>query len=166
MIQNLSRIGGKPPLDPALMVTLEQLFPHIQILGDRWWLFGSAAMALHGAGPIAVRDVDLLVSRADAPLLLGRLGLPLAPGAPSERFRSAVFATWTEPPLDVEILAGFRARVGEGWQEVRPRTRQPAALPFGTVYMPDVPELIGLCRMFGRPKDRERERLLRALIRP
>jgi hypothetical protein len=27
-----------------------------------------------------------------------------------------------------------------------------------------VPELITLCRLFDRPKDRERERLLRALL--
>jgi hypothetical protein len=164
MTQNLSTIGGKPPLDPALLATLEQLLPYIQTLSHPWWLFGSAAMALHGAHPIEIGDVDLLVSRADAPLLLGRLGLPLVPGTESDRFHSDVFATWSEPPLKVEIVAGFRVRVGEAWQEVRPRTRQPIELPFGTVYVPDVPELITLCRLFDRPKDRERERLLRALL--
>jgi hypothetical protein len=129
-----------------LLATLEQLLPYIQTLSHPWWLFGSAAMALHGAHPIEIGDVDLLVSRADAPLLLGRLGLPLVPGTESDRFHSDVFATWSEPPLKVEILAGFRVRVGEAWQEVRPRTRQPIELPFGTVYVPDVPELIALCR--------------------
>lgn len=163
MVQNLSRIGGKPPPDPALPATLEQLFPYLQTLSEPWWLFGSAAMALHGAGPLIVGDVDLLVSRAEAPLLLGRLGLPVAPGSKSNRFHSEIFATWSNPPLRVEILAGFRVRAGEAWQEVRPRSRQPIELPFGTVYAPDVPELIALCRLFGRPKDLERERLLRAL---
>jgi hypothetical protein len=164
MTQNLSTIGGTPPLDPALLATLEQLLPHLQILSRPWWLFGSAAMALQGAGPIEIGDVDLLVSRADAPLLLGQLGLQLVSGTKSDRFHSDVFATWNASPLQVEILAGFRVRVGEAWQEVRPRTRQPVELPFGTVYVPDVSELIALCRLFDRPKDRERERLLRALL--
>lgn len=123
-------------------------------------------MALHGAAPLDVGDVDLLVDRGDAPLLLGRLGRAVAPGAGSDRFHSEIFAAWNEPPLRVEILAGFRVRVGEAWQEVRPRTRQPVELPFGTVYLPDVAELIGFCRLFDRPKDRERERLLRHLLRP
>ena len=150
-------------LDPRLPATLAQLAPHLETLAEPWWLFGSAAMALHGAGPLAPGDVDLLVSRADAPRLLERLGLPLAPGTRSDRFRSEVFACWREPPLPVEILAGFHVRSGEQWQEVRPRTRVAIALPSGIVHVPDVTELIALCRLFGRPKDFERIRLLEAL---
>ena len=151
-------------LDPRLLATLERLTPLLSGLGDPWWLFGSAAMALHGARPLALGDVDLLVSRADAPALLGRLGLPLAPGTSSDRFRSEIFACWHEPPLAVEILAGFHVRVGDAWQEVRPETRVHIQLPSGAVHVPDVPELIALCRLFGRPKDFERIRLLEALV--
>ena len=151
-------------LDPRLLTTLERLAPFTSELADRWWLFGSAAMALHGARPLALGDVDLLVSRTDASALLDRLGLPLAPGTTSDRFRSEIFACWREPPLAVEILAGFHVRVSEVWQEVRPNTRRSIQLPFGTLWVPDVPELIAMCRLFGRPKDFERIRLLEALV--
>jgi hypothetical protein len=150
-------------LDPRLLETLEQLAPFTSQLSDPWWLFGSAAMALHGARPIAIGDVDLLVSRADAPTLFDRLGLSLAPGTQSDRFRSDIFACWRDPPLSVEILAGFHVRSGDEWQEVLPRTRFEMMLPSGVVYVPDVPELIALCRLFGRPKDFERIELLEAL---
>jgi hypothetical protein len=150
-------------LDPRLLATLEHLASFTSQLSDPWWLFGSAAMALHGARPIAIGDVDLLVSRADAPALFDRLGLPLAPGTASDRFRSDIFACWRDPPLSVEILAGFHVRSGGEWQEVLPRTRVEMMLPSGVVYVPDVPELIALCRLFGRPKDFERIKLLEAL---
>ncbi len=152
-----------PNLDPRLAATLDQLSPHFTLLADPWWLFGSAAMALHGARPLAIGDVDLLISRSDAPRLLGRLGLALAPGSQSDRFRSDVFACWRTAPLPVEILAGFHVRTGNTWDEIRPATRLPVRLASGTVYVPDVPELIWLCRRFGRAKDLERIRLLEAL---
>lgn len=146
-----------------LTATLALLAPYLSELREPWWLLGSAAMRLHGAGPLVPGDVDLLVSRADAPILLARLGLPLAPGSKSDRFRSELFACWRAAPLPVEILAGFHVRAGEAWEEVRPRSRVAVPLPSGTVYVPDVPELIALCHRFGRPKDMERISLLEAL---
>jgi hypothetical protein len=157
-------MDSPPDLDRKLLATLERIAGVVDVLEEPWWLFGSAAMALHGAGPIEVGDVDLLVSRGDSPRLLGRLGLPLQPGTKSDRFHSEIFARWSEPPLVVEILCGFRVQVGEQWQEVHPSSRMAVGLPFGTFHIPDVPELIGLCRLFGRPKDREREALLTSLL--
>jgi hypothetical protein len=151
--------------NPNLMTALEQMIQISADLHDPWWLFGSAAMALYGAHPIEVGDIDLLVSRSDAGRLLEKLGLPTAPGQKSDRFHSEIFARWSGPPLAVEILAGFHVRVEGEWRELRPRTRQPIALPCGTVYVPDVPELIDFCRLFARPKDFERLKLLQALIR-
>ena len=149
--------------DRRLTATLALLAPHLAELKEPWWLFGSAAMVVHGAGPLAPGDVDLLVSRADAQSLLARLGLPLAPGSKSDRFRSEIFACWRAGPLPVEILAGFHVRVGSVWEEVRPHSRVAIPLPSGTVYVPDMPELIALCRRFGRSKDIERVGMLEAL---
>ena len=151
-------------LDPRLTETLKQLSALLTNLADDWWLFGSAAMALAGARPTVVGDVDLLLSRADAARLLERMELPVAPGTKSERFHSEIYGRWTQTPLDVEVLAGFRVRTEGDWREVRLRTRQPVILPFATFYVPEVAEMIELCRLFGRTKDREREQLLRRLL--
>ena len=152
-----------PEPDARLAATLAQLAPHLATLADPWWLFGSAAMALHGARPLVIGDVDLLLSRSDAPGLLDRLGLTVAPGSKSDRFRSDVFACWRTPPLPVEILAGFHVRTGVSWEEIRPTSRLAVRLAAGTLYVPDVSELISLCHRFGRPKDLERIRLLEGL---
>lgn len=151
-------------LAPELEQTLAALAEAARSLARPWWLIGSAAVALHGAQSLQVRDVDWLVDASDAPRLLTALGLPVRAGVPSDRFRSALFGTWTDPPLEVEIMAGFEVRTGAGWQPLQPSTRQPIALPFGTFYVPDVPELIHHCRLFARPKDAARERSLQALI--
>jgi hypothetical protein len=37
---------------------------------DDWWIFGSAAAALHGVEVDGVKDIDLLVSRAAANRLM------------------------------------------------------------------------------------------------
>lgn len=150
-------------LAPDLLASLKQVAEITRHLVEPWWLFGSAAMALHGARPIQVGDIDLLVSRGDAPRLLERLGLPIAPGKKSDRFHSEIFASWATPPLTVEILAGFHVRVGEEWREVQPRSREAVTLPCGTFHVPEVAELIEWCRLFGRPKDFQRMKLLREL---
>src|SRR4051812_43248015 len=91
---------------------------------DPWWIIGSAAVTLHGAKVPNVRDVDLLMSAADAERALGRLGAQTGATKPSLRFRSEVFGTWNEPPLPVEIMGGFSVATPAGWRPVVPETRQ------------------------------------------
>ena len=151
-------------LNSRLAETLTALAPVLADLQDDWWLFGSAAMILQGAGPIEAGDVDLLVSRQDAVGLFQRLGLLLQPGTKSDRFHSEIFGRWTAPALDVDILAGFRVRSGGTWHEVRPNTREPKQLLGSIFYVPSIEELIEYCRLFDRPKDHAREPLLKALL--
>ena len=127
---------------------------------DPWWVISSAAVALHGVEPITVGDVDLLMSVGDARRLMDKLGVaPIEDGA-SAMFRSTLFARWETPPLVVEIMAGFHVATGAGWTEVLPRTRVPIIVQGRVVYMPDRVELAEMLRLFGRPKDLERVRLL------
>ncbi len=127
---------------------------------DPWWVISSAAVALHGAVPIEVGDVDLLMSVADAHRVMDRLGVvPIKDGA-SSLFRSTLFGRWETPPLVVEIMAGFHVAKGAEWTEVLPRTRMPVLVRGSVVYVPDRTELAEMLRLFGRSKDLERVRLL------
>ncbi|MEG3082598.1 hypothetical protein U1707_03005 [Sphingomonas sp. PB2P12] len=127
---------------------------------DPWWVISSAALALHGVGPIEVGDVDVVSSVGDAWRLMDALGIaPVEDGA-SSLFRSTLFGRWETPPLVVEIMAGFHVATGAGWTEVLPRTRVPVLIEGCAVYVPDRAELAAMLRLFGRPKDLERVRLL------
>jgi len=127
---------------------------------DPWWVISSAAVALHGVVPIEVGDVDVLTSVGDARRAMDGLGvMPIKDHAIS-LFQSTLFGRWETPPLVVEIMAGFHVTTSAGWTEVLPRTRVSLPLDGRVVYVPDRAELAGILRMFGRPKDLERVRLL------
>ena len=127
---------------------------------EPWWVISSAAVALLGATPIEVGDVDVLMSVEDARRLMDRLGVVPIEGSASSLFRSILFGRWETPPLIVEIMAGFYVATGLGWIEVLPRTRVPVLVGGSVVYVPDRAELAEMLRLFGRPKDLERVRLL------
>ncbi len=150
-------------MDSALATALGQLAEAAQGAREPWWLIGSAAMALHGAGPLEVGDIDLLMSRADAAGLLARHGAAFGPGAEHERFRSEVFGRLFCGGYTVEVMGGFHVHDGASWREIAPSSRQVIRLAGAALYVPSVEELIELCRLFGRPKDDERAKLLRSL---
>ncbi len=127
---------------------------------DPWWVISSAAVALHGVTPIEVGDVDVLMSVGDVRRLMNRLGVVPIEDSASPMFRSMLFGRWETLPLVVEIMAGFHVATSAGWTEVLPRTRVSLPLDGRVVYVPDRAELAGILRMFGRPKDLERVRLL------
>jgi hypothetical protein len=151
-------------LNPALAAALEALAGELALCAEPWWVVGSAAIALHGGCQVEVRDIDLLLSRADARALLARRGMAARPGVPDERFRSDIFASWEERGMEVDLFAGFCVRKGDDWQELVPETRQPVLLGAARLFVPSVGELIAWARLFGREKDREREALLRPLL--
>lgn len=127
---------------------------------DHWWVIGSAAVALHGAPIDDVGDVDLLMSGRDAKTALIRAGVEPRAGQATDLFRSAVFGTWNDPPLPVEIFGDFEFAGAGGWSRVLPKTRQPVAISTCTLFVPSAPELRQMLIGLGRPKDLARARLL------
>jgi hypothetical protein len=125
-------------------------------------VIGSAAMALHGAA-VQVGDIDLLMSRADAARLLELHGRVPAEGSAHDKFRSEVFGRLELSGYTVEVMGGFYVCDGAEWREVMPRSRTAFRVGGAELFAPSVEELIEMCRLFGRPKDAEREQLLRAL---
>ncbi|CAN7272114.1 hypothetical protein LJR090_001945 [Bosea sp. LjRoot90] len=133
---------------------------------DPWWIIASAAAALHGASPITVADVDVLLSVEDISRILPALGIEPYQGPPNSLFRSEILAKWSAPPVPVDLMAGFEHRVGDIWHPVQPMTRQAITVGAATVYVPERDELRRMIEGFGRPKDLERACLLAALHRP
>lgn len=150
-------------LPPPLTETLRRVAAAMEGAQDPWWIIASAAMALHGAHPIEVADVDLLTSERDAETLLATLRLRPSPDGGSDRFRSHIFARWEAPPVPVEIMAGFEVRTPRGWRPVRPVSRVAKQLGNMTLFIPSVDEILVHCRLFGRPKDEQRAAILQRL---
>lgn len=153
-------------LPPPLIETFGSVAAIMAAARDPWWIIASAAAALHGASPITVADVDVLLSVADAHRLLPMLGIDPYHGPPNPLFRSEVLAKWPAPPVPVDLMAGFEHRVGDAWHSVQPVTRQAVTIGAATVYIPERDELRRIIAGFGRAKDLERARLLAALTSP
>ena len=129
---------------------------------DPWWIIASTAVALHGAPVDDVRDVDLLMSVRDATAALLRVGIEPRAGRATDLFRSAVFGTWHDPPLPVEIFGDFEFAGPDGWLRIEPRTRQSVTIGNHVLFVPSAAELKQMLIGFGRPKDLARARLLPA----
>ena len=151
-------------LEPELAALLVALAGELACCRDPWWVIGSAAMALHGASPLEVADVDLLLGPADAAAVLDRRGIAAVPGTADGRFHSDIFGRWTAPPRAVELFGGFKVRSGGAWREIVPETREAKRVGGSTLFVPSVGELIALGRLFGRSKDAAREPLLLKLL--
>jgi hypothetical protein len=150
-------------LDSSLAAALAEVADGAAPALDPWWVIGSAAAALHGAEVGPVGDIDLLMSRRDAGRLLRSRGLTPAPGAPSDRFRSATFGRFEAGSLEVEVMGGLHLREGLGWRALRLRGRQAVRVAGHSLYVPPRAELIALLRRFGRAKDLARAAALEAL---
>lgn len=153
-------------LTAPLIETLGSVATIMAEAREPWWIIASAAAALHGAKPIIVADVDVLLSVADARRILQVLGIEPYQGPPNPLFRSQVLAKWSAPPVPVDLMAGFEHSVGGRWHAVQPATRQPVSIGAATVYVPERDELRRIVEGFGRPKDLERARLLAELTSP
>jgi hypothetical protein len=146
-------------LNPRLATALGLVAEAAREARDPWWVIGSAAVALHGAD-VDVGDIDLLMSRTDAAWLLASQEVAVAPGAPDVRFRSDVFGRWICGSYTVEVMGGFHVRDGADWRELVPSSRAGFAVGATRLFAPSVEELIGICGLFGRPKDFQRQMLL------
>jgi hypothetical protein len=129
---------------------------------DAWWLFGGAAVALHGL-PIEIADIDVLMSARDIVELGSRLGIAADRDTPVDRIRSDIWLPWKAWPLCVDFTAGLQVRAEEGWIAIAPGTREAVQVEGRTLYVPSRAELIEILRLFGRPKDLARAEALTRL---
>ena len=149
-------------MTPALRETLVAVASQASDAADPWWIIGSAAVALVGGAVTNVGDVDLLMAPADASRFLRRLGSVSVCREPDPLFRSDIFGTWNDPPLTVEVFAGFCYFSSGSWRPVWPITRVGVAVENQTLFVPSANELKALLLGFGRAKDMARAALMPA----
>ncbi|WP_375428054.1 hypothetical protein [uncultured Sphingomonas sp.] len=150
-------------VSPALSTSLNAIGNIMVQTHDPWWIIASAAVALHGANPGHVADIDVLLSVADARRILPTIGIEPRQGSAHAAFRSSIFGTWTGTALPVEFMADFHRRSGEAWLPVQPAARQSVEVEGVVVFVPDRAELQAMLAAFGRPKDMERAQSLAAV---
>ncbi|WP_265570392.1 hypothetical protein [Sphingomicrobium nitratireducens] len=119
----------------------------------RWWVIGSAAVALQGGEKDRVEDIDILLAEPDAEPLFARLGLQNIAGDGHEQFRSHFYGHWTRPPVRVEFMAGLEVRHGDHWGRVFIESRKEIRVRDMPLYVPGRREIQALLHMFGRDKD-------------
>lgn len=150
-------------IDTSIIASLKAIGAIMTAANDPWWIIASAAVALHGADPGPIGDVDVLLSVDDATRILPAIGIELRHGTDHPDFRSGIFGTWTGTTLPVEFMADFYYRSGIDWVQVQPATRQLIDVDGIAIFVPDRAELQRLLEHFGRPKDIERALHLAAL---
>lgn len=149
-------------LTQPLATTFTRLAAEMRIARDDWWVFGSAAMALFGLEPDRVKDIDVIVSTADARRLMKAHALDNLADGGTPVFRSEIVLHPDFGEVPVEVLANFQTLTQGRWTRVRPRSR--VAFPFetGPIYTPSRADLAAVFLACGRPGDLERAAILQA----
>jgi hypothetical protein len=151
-------------LHAALSAILPVLHSHCR---DPWWLIGSAALHVSGVPDIAVHDIDVLATEADATRLLAHWRERIDDAFQPERtdlFRSR-FGRIGGFALPLEVMGNLELRRAGEWQPVWPADRelvQWRGLSMGT------PSLAAQCvilEAFGRPKDLVKAEAVRRHLR-
>lgn len=143
-------------LSPLHQTTLRATADFLGDTDDPWWVLGSAAMALVGIDPGAVRDIDVLVSPRDAQKLMHARGLTNQADGGTDRFRSDCFLQPQLGEIPVEVMSGYQIFEGGSWLPVSPASRLAVRVGEATVSVPDRTDQIALLKRLGRPKDLER----------
>lgn len=144
----------------AFQGTLRALAAALKGTVDPWWIFGGAALALHGAGSEDPKDIDVLVSEADAARLAGALSIGNGADGGTAKFRSSWFLKSALGPVPVEVMAGFEIFSSGVWHPVHPRTRERKVIGEVALFVPSRAELAEILTLSGRPKDIARLELL------
>jgi hypothetical protein len=139
--------------DARLEESLARLAALLQDAERPWWIIGSVGVALHGAEPSQVRDIDVVLSHSDAERYFHRLALPNIASSSDPLFRSDLFARWTETPVGIEMMAGLKVKTATGWQPLSIQSR----VKIGDgLFVPSRDELRAILISFGREKDLQR----------
>ncbi|WP_206520228.1 hypothetical protein [Altererythrobacter sp. BO-6] len=147
--------------DPALASALASIAGAMANAQDRWWIIGSAAVALHGGDPGKIADIDVMVSLRDLDALYQRLPLTDTPDDGKAIFRSQRFGLWPAPAMPVEFMAGLEVLKDGQWLAVSPQTRESVPCGGVDVFVPARAELIAILELFGRSKDLARAATLK-----
>lgn len=149
-------------LNIELAKTLEAAAVVLNRGGQKWVVFGGAAMALHGYDVGVVSDVDILVSAETATWLMKELAVENQADETSPRFRSDYLLRPSLGAVPIEVLADFRIFSRGDWQPIHPKNVTRMEVRGQTVFVLDQAELADVFDLCGREKDLVRSRMLRS----
>lgn len=153
---------------PEMSLDMAQSFAGVvealQDAHDDWWLIGGAAFLAHGVETPILKDVDVLLSYADAKRIARRYGLQAISAEGTELFRSRALFQWMTPPIPVEFMAELEVKTEGRWHPVLPKTREKKMLSGVPLFVPAADELMRIGKLFGRPKDLARVKQLKSLL--
>lgn len=164
MTPALPQQGSAAGLHATLSAIVPLLHGHCD---DPWWLIGSAALNISGVPDIAVHDVDVLVSDADAVRLLAHWHQRIDNAFQPERtdlFRSR-FGRIGGFALPVEVMGNLELHRAGEWQPVRPTDREVIEWRGLSVPVPSLHAQCAILEAFGRPKDMAKADAVRRLLR-
>jgi len=153
------------PARDAIVAAVAGLAPSFaETFRDPWWLIGSTAMLLSGVDGVVPGDIDVLTSERDAEAFVARHadmldGNHRPPG--DALFRSR-FARFRFSPLPVEVMGGLQVRRDGAWVPVRIEATRMVDCGGALVPAPEPTEQLRLFEWFGRDKDLDKARRLRA----
>jgi len=150
-------------LHAALNAILPVLHNHCR---EPWWLIGSAALHISGVLDIAVHDVDVMVSDADARRLLAHWRESIDPAFRPERpdlFRSH-FGRIRGYALPVEVMGNLELFRDGVWQAVCPADRAVVEWQGLSVAVPGLAAQCAILESFGRAKDIAKADAVRRLL--
>ena len=149
----------------AIVAAVARLAPSFaETFRDPWWLIGSTAMLLSGVDDVVPGDIDVLTSERDAEAFIARHPDLLESHhhpAGDELFRSR-FARFRFLPLPVEVMGGLQVRRGGTWMPVQVGTTRMVDCGGAAMPVPAPAEQLRLFEWFGRDKDIDKARRLRA----
>jgi len=132
----------------------EHVAPDLDAMAASWALIGSGALILLGVPLEAAGDLDIVVDADGARRLRSawKEWLESAePKAPDGPFRSDDFARYRTPWGPVEVMGGLRVR-GRLLEVAGP--------------IPSADEQLRILRLFGRPKDLAKAKVVEAFLAP
>ncbi len=152
----------------ALHATLSAALPVLQThCRDPWWLIGSAALHVSGVPDIAVHDIDVLVTDADAVRLLAHWRERIDETFQPERtdlFRSR-FGRIGGFALPLEVMGNLELRRAGEWRPVWPADRVTITWCGLTMHVPSLQAQSAILESFGRPKDVAKAEAVRRYLR-
>ena len=151
-------------MSPDMTSSFALIADALQEARDDWWLIGGAAFWAHGLAAAGLKDIDVLLSYADAKQIARRYDLHAISVEGTDLFRSRALFQWMTPAIPVEFMSELEVKSGAQWHPVLPNTREEIILEGMQVFVPDADELMHIGKLFGRPKDLARVKQLQNLL--
>lgn len=129
-----------------------------------WWIIGSSAAYLLGAD-FTPEDVDVVASAEVIAMMTGISSNGRREQSESWFHSDPFFRLEVDDGLPIEFMGDLTFGHEGARTPLRIETRQAIKLTSGIVYVPEIKEQITIFEIFGRPKDLQKAKILKAFLR-